>query len=137
MCILLTYERYSSTNDADDENAGQTATEFSFAWFATQIFSSARCEHHLLPHSPLQFLCCCVQTESPCRNLYAKAFLRSTMLSLSRSIASFSRQRNSLVARAIRSKSTQVEEAGDGPIAADGRHENWREGIYDHDNEPK
>jgi hypothetical protein len=24
-----------------------------------------------------------------------------------------------------------------GPIAADGRHEVWREGIYDHDNEPK
>jgi hypothetical protein len=27
--------------------------------------------------------------------------------------------------------------AGYGPIGADGRHELWREGIYDHDNEPK
>ena len=25
----------------------------------------------------------------------------------------------------------------DSPIAGDGRHEVWREGIYDHDNEPK
>lgn len=24
-----------------------------------------------------------------------------------------------------------------GPIGSDGRHEIWREGIYDHDNEPK
>lgn len=27
--------------------------------------------------------------------------------------------------------------AGVGPIGADGRHELWREDIYDHDNEPK
>ncbi len=27
--------------------------------------------------------------------------------------------------------------SGDSPIAEDGRHEIWREGIYDHDNEPK
>jgi hypothetical protein len=26
---------------------------------------------------------------------------------------------------------------GVGPIGQDGRHELWREGIYDHDNEPK
>lgn len=28
-------------------------------------------------------------------------------------------------------------ESPDSPIAEDGRHEIWREGIYDHDNEPK
>ena len=27
--------------------------------------------------------------------------------------------------------------AGKGPIGMDGKHELWREGIYDHDNEPK
>ena len=39
-----------------------------------------------------------------------------------------------------RSLSSQVEgasSAGQGPIGQDGRHEIWREGIYDHDNEPK
>jgi hypothetical protein len=46
-------------------------------------------------------------------------------------------ERRSLVCRAIRAKSTQVDKSSDGPIAADGRHEVWREGIYDHDNEPK
>jgi hypothetical protein len=46
-------------------------------------------------------------------------------------------RRNTLVSKAIRAKSTQVKESTDGPIAADGRHEVWREGIYDHDNEPK
>ena len=30
-----------------------------------------------------------------------------------------------------------VEKGTDSPIAEDGRHEIWREGIYDHDNEPK
>lgn len=30
-----------------------------------------------------------------------------------------------------------VEKGSDSPIAEDGRHEIWREGIYDHDNEPK
>jgi hypothetical protein len=49
-------------------------------------------------------------------------------------------QRSTLLRAAIRAKSTQVEgssEADEGPIGADGRHEIWREGIYDHDNEPK
>lgn len=36
-----------------------------------------------------------------------------------------------------RALSTQVDKVGRGPIAEDGRHEVWREGIYDHDNEPK
>ena len=36
-----------------------------------------------------------------------------------------------------RAHSTQVDKFGSGPIAEDGRHEVWREGIYDHDNEPK
>ena len=27
--------------------------------------------------------------------------------------------------------------SGSGAIGEDGRHEIWREGIYDHDNEPK
>jgi hypothetical protein len=53
---------------------------------------------------------------------------------LSKSVGTF--RRNNLVSRAIRAKSSRVEPSG-GPIAADGRHENWREGIYDHDNEPK
>lgn len=38
--------------------------------------------------------------------------------------------------QAVRAQSTQVGNT-DGPIAEDGRHEVWREGIYDHDNEPK
>ena len=33
----------------------------------------------------------------------------------------------------VEKKDSQV----DSPIAEDGRHEIWREGIYDHDNEPK
>lgn len=36
---------------------------------------------------------------------------------------------------ASRSQSTKVSPSG--PIGSDGRHEIWREGIYDHDNEPK
>ena len=37
-----------------------------------------------------------------------------------------------------RAQSTQVETTDEpGPIGEDGRHEIWREGIYDHDNEPK
>jgi hypothetical protein len=59
---------------------------------------------------------------------------------LSRSLVSVGRyhRRATTVARtAIRAKSSQVEKSEDGPIAADGRHEVWREGIYDHDNEPK
>lgn len=38
---------------------------------------------------------------------------------------------------AVRAQSTKVDTKGDGPIGQDGRHEIWREGIYDHDNEPK
>ena len=42
----------------------------------------------------------------------------------------------------LRAKSTQVEveghsTSGEGPIGSDGRHEIWREDIYDHDNEPR
>jgi len=40
----------------------------------------------------------------------------------------------------LRFKSSHVKgasSAGIGPIGEDGRHEIWREGIYDHDNEPK
>jgi hypothetical protein len=49
-------------------------------------------------------------------------------------------RRSSLIRAAIRAKSTQIEgssSAGQGAIGEDGRHELWREGIYDHDNEPK
>ena len=37
----------------------------------------------------------------------------------------------------IRSLSTKATKFGDSPIGTDGRHEIWREGIYDHDNTPK
>uniref|UniRef100_A0A6U3PC01 4Fe-4S ferredoxin-type domain-containing protein n=3 Tax=Ditylum brightwellii TaxID=49249 RepID=A0A6U3PC01_9STRA len=40
-------------------------------------------------------------------------------------------------AQTVRCKSTKSEESISNPIAQDGRHEVWREGIYDHDNEPK
>ena len=40
-------------------------------------------------------------------------------------------------ARAIRAQSSKVDTASEGPLGEDGRHEIWREGIYDHDNEPK
>jgi len=36
---------------------------------------------------------------------------------------------------AVRAQSSEASESS--PIAQDGRHEVWREGIYDHDNEPK
>ena len=36
--------------------------------------------------------------------------------------------------RAARAMSSEVDK---NPIAEDGRHEVWRDGIYDHDNEPK
>lgn len=65
---------------------------------------------------------------------------RTTMLSSTSRIVGRSalHRRNTLVSRAIRAKSTQVKEtSAAGPIGADGRHEVWREGIYDHDNEPK
>ena len=38
-------------------------------------------------------------------------------------------------ARALSTKAATSR--GHGPIGSDGRHEIWREGIYDHDNEPK
>jgi hypothetical protein len=42
--------------------------------------------------------------------------------------------RTQTIARFLSSKvTTRV----GGPIGSDGRHEIWREGIYDHDNEPK
>jgi hypothetical protein len=58
---------------------------------------------------------------------------------LSRSVLSVGRssRQSNIISRAIRAKSTQVEKSKPGPIAADGRHEVWREDIYDHDNEPK
>ena len=40
----------------------------------------------------------------------------------------------------VRAQSSQVDKSGtdaSGPLGEDGRHEIWREGIYDHDNEPK
>jgi len=43
--------------------------------------------------------------------------------------------------RAKSSSATEVEGASSadkgGPIGSDGRHELWREDIYDHDNEPR
>ena len=54
-------------------------------------------------------------------------------------LASVARRR--VVSRArslfLRAKSTSVDPQSEGPIGVDGRHELWREGIYDHDNEPK
>lgn len=41
--------------------------------------------------------------------------------------------RNAAAARSLSSKAART----GGPIGSDGRHEIWREGIYDHDNEPK
>jgi len=55
-----------------------------------------------------------------------------------RSLATTAARRNPSLRQAIRAKSTQAaEDAASSPIAQDGRHEVWREGIYDHDNEPK
>ena len=54
--------------------------------------------------------------------------LKSVILSASRRRANSS---------CVRSLSTKVDKASDTPIGADGRHELCREGIYDHDNEPK
>ena len=55
---------------------------------------------------------------------------------------SLARRRVATCARSqvVRAQSTQVDKSGDdasGPLGEDGRHEIWREGIYDHDNEPK
>ena len=54
-------------------------------------------------------------------------------------LASAARRRVSASVRSqlVRSQSTQVEKGTSGPIGDDGRHEIWREDIYDHDNEPK
>merc|ERR1719203_605424 len=41
--------------------------------------------------------------------------------------------RNQSVTRSLSTKATRT----GGPIGSDGRHKIWREGIYDHDNEPK
>lgn len=54
------------------------------------------------------------------------------MLSSSRILS-----RSVLRSQIRRVQSTQVDKVASGPIAEDGRHEVWREGIYDHDNEPK
>ena len=64
---------------------------------------------------------------------------KSTMLATSVSIA---RRRISSCVRTqvVRAQSSQVDKSGtdaSGPLGEDGRHEIWREGIYDHDNEPK
>jgi len=40
---------------------------------------------------------------------------------------------NSIIPRSLSTKAVRT----GGPIGSDGRHEIWREGIYDHDNEPK
>ena len=55
---------------------------------------------------------------------------------LAKSSLSFARRRVSATVQfqALRVQST---ESTSSPIAKDGRHEVWREGIYDHDNEPK
>ena len=67
-----------------------------------------------------------------------KDHLKTMMLS-SR-IAGVARRRvvsNSIRNQVARAQSTQVEKTGEDPIAEDGRHEVWREDIYEHDNEPK
>jgi hypothetical protein len=59
----------------------------------------------------------------------AGASLRASSSSIRRCLAAAS------------SSSREVEGAGaqkgEGPIGEDGRHEIWREDIYDHDNEPR
>lgn len=48
--------------------------------------------------------------------------------------------RRRIVSSAVRAQSTQAKGSRldeGGAIAADGRHEMWREGMSDHDNEPK
>jgi hypothetical protein len=62
-------------------------------------------------------------------------------------LASVSRRRclaatskRGVVFQSLRAKSTKQvadDSSSEGPIGKDGRHELWREGIYDHDNEPK
>jgi len=70
-----------------------------------------------------------------------------TMLTLTKKAAATTARRlpsaSSLCKTFLRAKSTQVEAnnkvetEGEGPIGSDGRHEIWREDIYDHDNEPR
>lgn len=43
----------------------------------------------------------------------------------------------SALRRAFMSTQTSDDTNSESPLAEDGRHEVWREGIYDHDNEPK
>jgi hypothetical protein len=50
-------------------------------------------------------------------------------------LASVRRVSWSTRSQTIRTLSTKIEKGG--AIGTDGRHEVWREGIYDHDNEPK
>ena len=48
--------------------------------------------------------------------------------------------RRNVLRTAVRAESSHIKgasNAGKGPIGMDGRHEIWREDIYDHDNEPK
>lgn len=54
-------------------------------------------------------------------------------------LASVARRRipQNVRSQVVRSQSTQVDKSKEGPIGTDGRHEIWREDIYDHDNEPK
>lgn len=43
----------------------------------------------------------------------------------------------SALRRVFMSTQTSDDTSSESPLAEDGRHEVWREGIYDHDNEPK
>jgi hypothetical protein len=67
--------------------------------------------------------------------MWASSVARSSSRSASRRLAAVS----GIGRRAP--LATQVEgagaEKGEGPIGEDGRHEIWREDIYDHDNEPR
>lgn len=63
---------------------------------------------------------------------------------LASAVSSISRRRASVRPQSLlfRAQSTKVDTATSsaedgGPLGKDGRHEIWREGIYDHDNEPK
>jgi hypothetical protein len=62
---------------------------------------------------------------------------RSTMLAQRCVLWAQRRVSVTLRASAVRAQSTESSSSSSSPIAQDGRHENWREGIYDHDNEPK
>jgi glutamate synthase (NADPH/NADH) small chain len=58
----------------------------------------------------------------------------------SRSVAAAVSRRHVATSKAARAFSVQVDKtkgSGGGAIGRDGRHEVWREDIYDHDNEPK